>query len=274
MKGGSVLVRICSNTTLHPFNRRRVSYIWDVLRELVARDIKLRYKGSVLGMVWSLLIPLAQLGVFYFVFRFVLPMSIPHYASFIFSGLLVWNWFQGSLCEAAGVITSSRELVKRPGFPITILPVVTVSTNLIHFLLALPILLFVLRMGGTPLKPVVFVLPLVLVLQFIFILSLAYLAAAINVLFRDTQHLLGIGLQLLFFLTPVFYSIQTIPTSYHSFYQLNPMTHLIEAYRTILLHGHTPNWLPLVILSVCSFGLLVLGFQIFLHMSYRFAEEL
>ncbi len=257
-----------------PLKRRRVLYIRDVLRELVARDIKLRYKGSVLGMVWSLLIPLAQLGVFYLVFRFVLPMQIPHYASFIFSGLLVWNWFQTSLCEAAGVITNSRELVKRPGFPIIILPIVTVSTNLLHFLLALPILLFVLRMGGTTLEPVVFVLPLVIVLQFIFTLSLAYLAAAINVLFRDTQHLLGIGLQLLFFLTPIFYSIRTIPASYQPFYQLNPMTHLVEAYRAILLQGHAPDWLPLVILSVCALGLLALGFQIFLQMSYRFVEEL
>src|SRR5438270_4067970 len=120
---------------------RQAVHARDLLRELVARYMKLRYKQSVLGIVWSLLNPLLQLLILYFVFGVLLSLKIPHYASFLFTGVLVWNWFSSSLLFATGAIVDNRELIKRPGFPIAILPTVTVTSHLIHFLIAIPALL-------------------------------------------------------------------------------------------------------------------------------------
>src|SRR6266487_6216185 len=145
---------------------RRVVYARDLLRELVARDMKLRYKRSVLGIVWSMLNPLLQLLVFYFVFGLLLPLNIPHYPSFLFTGVLVWSWFQSSLLCATGAIVDNRELIKRPGFPIAILPTVTVTSHLIHFLLAIPALLICVLLDVGHITIAVIALPIVIVLQF------------------------------------------------------------------------------------------------------------
>ncbi|TMA57854.1 MAG: ABC transporter permease, partial [Deltaproteobacteria bacterium] len=171
-------------------------------------------------------------------------------------------------------ITGSRELIRCPGFPAAILPVVTVATNLIHFLLSFPVLLLFLLLNGTGLSLTILASPLVMVLQFILTLSLAYLVATANVIFRDTQHLLGVLLQLLFFLSPVFYDASTVPARYQSLYRLNPLVHLIDAYRAVLLRGTLPEGLPLLALGVVAVGLLYVGLKVFTQTSYRFVEEL
>jgi lipopolysaccharide transport system permease protein len=252
----------------------RLTYIRDLLFTLVGRDMKLRYKRSILGIAWSLLTPLAQLGVFYLTFDVLLPLNIPNYPAFLFSGLLVWNWFQGSLYQATSVIVDNRDLIKRPGFPAAILPVVTVASNLIHFLLALPILFVFLLLGGTGLQSAVIALPLVIALQFVLTLSLAYFTATFYVTFRDTQHLLGVLLNLLFFLTPIFYKSSDLPEQYQAFYRLNPMVHLIEAYRVILLSGGLPNGIDLLALTFTAIAVLALGYYVFRKASGHFVDHL
>ena len=253
---------------------RQPLYMYDLLRELVVRDMKLRYNRSVLGIAWSLLNPLFQMLVFVFLSRRVLSLDIPNYPSFVYTGLLAWSWFQSALLLTTGAITGNRELVRRPGFPTAILPVVTVVTNLIHFLLALPVLLLFLVLGGGRLTSAILTLPLVILLQFLLILGLGYLVATVHVTFRDTQHLLGISLSLLFYLTPVFYDANAVPARYQTLYRLNPMFHLITAYRTILIQGNLPNLRALLALGVLTVALLWLGHTVFTRASYRFVEEL
>ena len=253
---------------------RRLTYLRDLLRELVARDMKLRYKRSILGVAWSLLNPLIQMLVFIFLFRRLMKLDIPNYPSFVFTGVLAWNWFQSAVLLTTGAITGNRELIRRPGFPTTILPVVTVTTNMIHFLLALPVLLLFAVLGGGRLTSAMLALPLVIALQFLLILGLGYLVATLQVTFRDTQHLLGMFLMLLFYLTPVFYDASVIPASFQAFYHLNPMLHLIAAYRAILIGGSPPNLHALLALGVLGGVLLWFGHAIFKRASYRFVEEL
>ena len=131
----------------------------DLLRELVARDMKLRYKRSVLGIAWSLLHPLAQLLVFYFIFDLVLPLNIPNYPMFLFTGLLAWSWSQSALLQATIAIVENGDLIKRPGFPAAILPAVTVTSHLVHFLLALPLLLLLVVIGGSQVTDTILALP-------------------------------------------------------------------------------------------------------------------
>jgi lipopolysaccharide transport system permease protein len=254
--------------------RRRIIYLRDLLREFVGRDIKLRYRRSVLGIAWSLLNPLAQLLVYSVVFQAFLPLGIPNYPAFLFAGLLAWNWFRTSVHGASGAIVDNRELVLRPGFPVGILPAVVVTSCLVHFVLGLPVLLAVLIASGHWPSTAIFGLPLVLVIQFALSLGLAYLAATCHVFFRDTQHLLDLLLLLGFYLTPVFYHRGSIPPEYQLLYTLNPMAHLVDAYRHVLVLGEMPDPGELLVVGLVSVSLLALGYAVFRNASGRFVDEL
>lgn len=254
--------------------RRKIAHFFDLLRVLVDRDMKLLYKRSALGIAWTLINPLLQLAVFSFVFRSVIPINIPQFSSFAFSGLLIWTWSQTALFQATGLITSNKALIRQPNFPTAILPVVTTMTGLIHFLLALPVLIIFLAIDGIQPSSVLFVLPLLMVIQFVLTVGLAYPLAALNVTFRDTQHTLGVLLQMLFYLTPIFYDLNSVPKEFQPFYQLNPMVPLIEAYRAILLKGTQPDWQALLIVSLVVAVILPIGLAIFRRQSNTFVEEL
>ena len=236
--------------------------------------MKLLYKRSALGIAWTLINPLLQLAVFSFVFRSVVPINIPQFSSFAFSGLLIWTWSQTALFQATGLITSNKALIRQPNFPTAILPVVTTMTGLIHFLLALPVLIIFLAVDGVQPSSVLFVLPLLMVIQFVLTVGFAYPLAALNVTFRDTQHTLGVLLQMLFYLTPIFYDLNSVPKEFQPFYQLNPMVPLLEAYRAILLKGTQPDWQVLLIVSLVVAVILPIGLVIFRRQSNTFVEEL
>ncbi|MBI5029973.1 MAG: ABC transporter permease [Chloroflexi bacterium] len=253
---------------------RRLVLLRDILYELVMRDMKLRYKRSLLGLAWSLVNPLAQMLVLTFVFNFVLPLRIDNYIVFLFTGLLAWNWFQSALFAATGAIVDNRDLIRRPGFPAAILPMVTVTSQLVHFILAFPILLAFLLSSNTQVTPAILFLPFVILIQFTLTLGIAYLLATFQVTFRDTQYLLGIILLLGFYMTPVFYNSNMVPEQYHLFYDFNPMVQLIQAYRAILLQGRLPDFYTLSILGLVSSLLLTLGYRVFVQASFQFAEEL
>lgn len=246
----------------------------DLLLELVSRDMKLRYKRSVLGMLWSLLNPLAQLLVFVFLFRRVMPLDIPDYPTYVFAGLIVWSWFQSSLVAAAASIVGNRELLRRPGFPTAILPVVVVTTSLVHFLLAFPILLlFLVTDRNVPALSLV-ALPVLIAVQFTLTLGLSYVVAALQVVFGDTQHLLGVGLLVLFYLTPVFYRAADVPEQYRPIYRLNPIAPFVMAFRDIMLFDRMPGLAELLIVTAISGGCLWGGYLLFSLTSSRFVEEL
>ncbi|EDX83640.1 ABC-2 type transporter superfamily [Synechococcus sp. PCC 7335] len=254
--------------------RWRFRYLWDLLRSLVDRDMKLMYKRSTLGIAWTLISPLLQLLVFIFVFQVIIKIDIPQYASYVFTGLLVWNWFQTCLFQATGVIINSRPLIRQPGFPNTILPVIVVTTGLIHFVLALPILFVFLLIDGVQLTPLILLLPLLQLLQFCLTVAFSYLLASLNVTFRDTQHTLGVLLQLLFYLTPIFYESGSIPDRYRRLYELNPMVPLVQSYRQILIQGEQPDWSALMIVAGMTLILLPIGYKVFKRQSLSFIEEI
>lgn len=256
-----------------PFPLAAAAQRRDLLRELVARDMKLRYKRSVLGVLWSLLNPLAQLLVFTFLFRRVVPLNIPDYPSYVFSGLIVWSWFQSSLLAAASSLTGNRELVRRPGFPAAILPMATITTALIHFLLAFPILLCFLAFDRNLPGAALLAIPLLILIQYALSLGLAYIISALQVVFGDTQHLLGVGLLALFYLTPIFYQATDVPDQYRSLYRLNPMVHVVSSFRDVMLRNTLPSTSVVLILGALSLSCLLGGYVLFTRMGNRFIEE-
>ncbi|MGF1537088.1 MAG: ABC transporter permease [Elainellaceae cyanobacterium] len=263
-----------ANPLNRKFSSQTLGYIWDLLRSLVDRDMKLMYKRSALGIAWTLISPLLQLLVFIFVFQVIIKIDIPQYSSYVFMGLLVWNWFQNSLFQATGIIVSSRPLIRQPGFPSVILPIVVVTTGLVHFVLALPVLVIFLLIDGAKLTPLVLALPLLNIIQFALTVTLSYFLAALNVTFRDTQHTLGVLLQFWFYLTPIFYELDSIPDQYWAIYGLNPMVHIVTCYRQILVWGVQPDWLALAIVSGITLLLLPVGYRLFKRQSVRFVEEI
>lgn len=261
----------------HPFQnsrRRRWRHAWDVLVVLFGRDLKVLYKRSTLGACWALVGPLLQLVVYTTLFKNVLAAPIENYPSYVFTGVLLWAWFQSSLNHSAGLIVGSKPLVRQPGFPLSLLPVVTVGVRLFHFVVALPILFGLLWWSGVRPTLLWFWLPVLLGIQFMFIVGLAYPLASLNVVFRDTQHIVAAVLQLAMFLTPVFYSVQSIPEEFRSYYYLNPMVTLMEAWRDVLLRGVCPDLHLLGVWSALGLAFLFAGRSAFVAQSHRFVEEL
>lgn len=269
---------IAQNASPRPASWARLQgrglYLADLLRELVGREMKVLYKRSVLGIGWALVLPFLQLIIFSFVFRVVLGVEVKHYASFAFTGLLVWTWFMTSLVQSNAVITGNRPLLRQPGFPVAVLPIASVTTRLIHMIIALPVLLPFLIAQDVALTLNLLFLPLLVLLQFLFTMSLAYPLAALNVTLRDTQHVLAVLLQLLMYVTPIFYSLENVPDSYRPYYLINPMVYLIEGYRDILIRGMAPDWRHLGGLTALAALLLPAGLWMFRRQKERFAEEL
>lgn len=260
--------------TLTPAKRRGLRHGFDLVRVLVDRDLKILYKRSALGFGWALVTPLMQLLIFVFVFRRALAMQIDHYPAYVFTGVLVFGWFQSSLSQAGGLITNSKALVTQPGFPLVLLPHVTVCVRLFHLLLAMPVLAGLLWSEGLTPGVSWLALPVLLAVQYLLIVGLAYPLASLNVVFRDTQHIVGVLLQLMMFVTPVFYSLRMVPDSLRGWFFLNPMVGMVESWRAVLIHNQWPDLRLLGALAMAGTGLWFLGRRLFVRQSHRFVEEL
>jgi len=231
----------------------------EVVRHLVRRDFRLRYHDSALGLVWSLLVPLAQLLVLVFLFQRVVPLGIDGYPAFVFSGLLPWTWFSGCLAGAGTLFLGNRDLVRRPDFDPLVIVVVSTLANLLGYLVAVPILLAVCAAYGAPVTPALLALPGLLVIEGTLILGLSLVVATLNVFYRDVQHIVGVALTLLFYLTPVFYRGPEAGRALQILFTLSPIAVLVQAHRAIFFQGELPGAGALLVASlvsalVCGFG--------------------
>jgi lipopolysaccharide transport system permease protein len=251
-----------------------IAYLRDLMWVLVSREFKLRYKRSLLGVAWSLLVPMAQLGVLYVVFSYMLQLNIPHFSIFLLTGILPWTWFSGALTAASSAIVDNRELVKQVNFPVGVLPAVSVLSQMVHFVLALPILAgFLLAEGFRPTLPLIS-LPIVMLIQLLLLLGLSYILATLQVRFRDTQYLLGIFLFLFFYVTPVFWDANRIQEPFRTIMLANPLASLLGAYRSIFMDGRWPSLVPMALLAVTSAALCSVCYVLFKRSRDRFVEEL
>jgi ABC-type polysaccharide/polyol phosphate export permease len=250
---------------------------------LVLRELRARYRGSVLGFLWSFLNPLLLMGVYALVFSVYLRVPMEHYAVFLFTGILPWLWFSSSLSHAAGVIVGSGALVKRVLFPAEVLPLVSVFSNLVNLLLSLPLLALVLLLAGRRPGPALLFLPLLLGLQLALTVGLALPLSALNVHLRDVEQILANGLVLLFFLSPILYPVATVPQTVdlgglltvplRPFYFLNPIAGLIQGYQNVLFHGREPHWIHLGVVAAAAPLALWGGYRVFDRLRDGLAEE-
>jgi len=250
---------------------------------LVLRELRARYRGSVLGFLWSLLNPLLLMLVYVLVFAVYLRVPMEKYAVFLFTGLLPWLWFASSLGHATGVIVGSGGLVKRILFPAEILPLVSVLANLVNLLLSLPLLFLFLLLFGVRPGPALAFLPLLLALQLLLTAGLALPLAALNVHLRDVEQILSNLLVLLFFLSPILYPVSAVPATVRigewvtlplrPLYFLNPVAGLIQGYQNVLFFGREPHWIHLGVVALCAAVALWGGYRVFDRLRDSLAEE-
>jgi lipopolysaccharide transport system permease protein len=219
------------------------------------------------------LAPLAQLGILSFVFRIVVPVNIPNFSTFLFVGLLPWTWFQSSLLAAATAARQNKDLVQQVGFPVAILPVISIASEFLHLVMALPILVFFMWFDGHLVSAALLALPAILVCQFLLTLGLAFFVAPLQAIFHDTEHLLRIGLTLLFYLSAVFYAPESVPQQFALFYELNPIVYLLSSYRSVLLDGAVPALLPFVAWTAVFAALAAAGYWFYMRLYFRFIQE-
>jgi ABC-type polysaccharide/polyol phosphate export permease len=244
-------------------------------RELLAtfawRELRARYKGSALGFAWNFVNPLLQLLVFWILFG-VLLQSRPITATgekpfpiFLFVGLLPWTFFSSSLLGGASSIVANGSIVKKVRLPVQVLPAASVLSALVNFLISLVILFAVLALVGPRHPEGLIYLPLLVAIQLVMGLGFAYLLAALNVFFRDVEHILGILLLAWYFLTPILFPIAILanrPTELQLLY-LNPLTAVIVGYQRALLDGLPPEWGPLAYSAAFALAIFGLGFAYF-----------
>ena len=260
-------------------NLRQLFSYRALIQILVARELKARYRGSVLGFFWSFINPLLLLLVYSFVFTVVIPrgefMDLEPYAVFLFCGLLPWTWFSSSLSDGANVLIINGSLIKKVMFPVEVLPVVAVVSNMIHFLFGLPILFAFLGFYAVPFQPTELVwFPLVMSVQFILTLVLVMVLSALTVHFRDIKDLLANLLTLWFFATPIIYPMSALPERGKAFMDLNPFAHLAISYQEILFYdGPFGHWKWLLALAVAGVVLFLVGYGLFDRLRDSFAEE-
>jgi len=262
-------------------NLRQLFRYRGLIQSLVARELKARYRGSVLGFFWSFINPLLLLGIYSFVFTFVLPNRPPKlepYSLFMFCGILPWTWFSASLAESSQVLISGGNLIKKVLFPAEVLPIVTVLANMMHFLFGLPILfLFIIYYKHAVLSvPELLWLPVVIVVQLVLTIGFALLLSAITVHFRDVKDILGNVLTFWFFATPIIYPMldEIVPPLGRSVLNLNPFTHLAVSYQEILFYpGPFGHWRGLLALAAASVLLFLAGYFVFDRLRDSFAEE-
>ncbi len=255
-----------------------------LVHTLVARELKARYRGSVLGFLWTFVHPLMLLGVYTFVFTYVFtPMqegpSTSPYALYLFCGLLPWTWFSSALAEGANSLLVGGNLIKKIIFPAEVLPLVSVLHNGVNFLLGLPIYFaFWIWFKPAGLSLHLLWLPLVVLVQLLFSLGLALLLASLTVHYRDVRDLLANILTLWFFGSPIIYSFTFLeeqrPGTWGPFLlQLNPMTHIIEAYHTSMFTGEMLHWKRFGVTGLLALVIFAAGYMFFDRLRDSFSEE-
>ena len=259
-------------------NLARLRRYRGLIQSLVARELKARYRGSVLGFFWSFINPLLLLLVYSFVFKYILPArfkDINHYELFLFCGILPWTWFSSSLLESAGVLISGGNLIKKVLFPAEILPIVTVLANLVHFLFGLAILAIFLVYYQRPLYLTELAwFPVAVLVQLILTLGFALLLSALTVHFRDVRDILGHVMTFWFFVTPIIYPYFQMEQWQRRILNANPVTHLVITYQEILyFNGPVGHWRWLLAVGAASVLFFLFGYFVFDRLRDTFAEE-
>lgn len=246
----------------------------ELVLHLTAREYRIRYRRALLGYVWAVAPPFVRLAVLGVVFTRVLPVGDADYVALLAVGLLGWTWFSAGVANATRAAGDRRELLSQPGLPRHVVPLVSVLTDALDYLAALPVLLVVIVIVTGRVPPTAVLLPLLLVLQACLVLGIGMVTSVVDIRLRDTRLAVDLVLAVGFYATPVFYSLETAPAGTARLLGLNPVARLLEAQRDLLVRGQLPSLASWLSLTAVSLGALVVGWLLYARRAGDFLDDL
>lgn len=247
----------------------------ELLKSNVKKEIRGKYKGSFLGILWSFINPLLTVLVYAIVFPYILRVKQENYLIFLIVGVIPWNFFTTVVQQGTTTILGNENIIKKVFFPREILPISIATSALINFFISCIIVFAFVIGSGIGIHRYVILLPVITIIQYMLSLGITFILSAINVYVRDVEYIVNFLVTMLFYGTPVLYDLSTFGTGFISkIINLNPMTHIINAYRSILYYQSWPDFTSLGIVGVFSFIVMIIGYLIFRKLEKGFAEEL
>ena len=246
----------------------------ELLKTNVKKEIRGRYKNSFLGVLWSFLNPLLQLLVYSVIFGALLAGGDKTYPIYICVALIPWTYFTTAITQAAFTVIGNADIIKKVYFPREILPVSVVTSGAVNFIISTIIILAFVIFSGVGLSWYILLYPFILLIQYVLLLGIGFIVSSVTVYFRDLEHIIGVVLMAAFYATPIVYKLEQLPHTLQILVNLNPMTHLINAYRDIFYYHQMPNMEILITLLGISLVLTVVGYFIFKKLQKGFAEQL
>ena len=249
-------------------------YLVDVISVLTEKELKVRYKSSFLGYLWSIANPLLFAVIYYFIFKLVMRVQIPNYTVFLITGLFPWQWFASSVSNSLFSFISNAQIIKKTIFPRSIIPFCNVFMEFLHFLCTIPVIIvFLLIYKMTPSWSWLWGVPLIGMAQMILTFGLSLAISSMNLFFRDLERFIPLGIMLMFYCTPILYSSDLIPTKYQWMLTINPVSEIMLAWRDLFMNG-VIHYNSILSIYIYSFIFLAVGAFIFNKLKYRFAEIL
>ena len=253
---------------------KRIYNYRELLKTNVKKEVKGRYKNSFLGVLWSFLNPLLQLAVYSVIFGSLLAGDNPTYHIYVCIGLIPWTYFVSAIQQADYTIIANGNIIQKVYFPREILPISIATSGAINFAISTIIILAFCLFSELGLTWYILLYPIILLVQYVLILGISFIVSAITVYIRDLEHIIGVVLMAAFYATPIVYRLEQLPDNLRVIMSLNPMTHIINAYRDIFYYQQMPDFAKLGILFAISIVLVVVGYLVFNKLQKGFAEEL
>ena len=245
----------------------------ELLKSNVKKEIRGKYKGSFLGVLWSFVNPLLQVAVYAIVFPYIMRVKTPNYLQYLIVGIIPWTWFTTSMNQGMITIRTNAGIIKKVYFPREILPISVVVSGLVNFFISCIIIVLFCVFGGVGISWHIILLPVIALLQFILTLGLVLAFCAINIYIKDTEYIIQFLINMLFYATPILYPATLFPEKYRILLYLNPLTEIINAYRDMFMYHQLPALNGMIYLTVISLVIFVIGLAIFRKLEKGFAEE-
>ena len=251
-----------------------MKYYRDLIIALTQKELKVRYKRSFLGYLWSIANPLALALVFFIAFKIFMKIRVENYTLFLISGLFPWQWFSNTVNGSAMVFVGNASLIRKVNFRREVLVIATVLNDMLHFILSIPVIVvFIFLYGMKPSLSWLIGIPILLIIQFIIIFGFSIAVATINLFFRDIERIVFIFTTLMFYVTPIIYPEDMVPAGYRGLILLNPLSVLMVSWRNLFMKG-TMDFRSIALAFVYSLLIVTIGYLIFRKLRWRFAEVL
>ena len=250
--------------------------LWELVWFRAYADLKSEASRTYLGILWWIFDPILQMGIFYLVFGIGLRGAgrTENFVQFLLIGIIIWRWFATSVNSSTGAIMNNSSLVLRLDIDKWIFPATVILSNTFRFLIAYALLIVFLQLSGMPLNVNYVWLPVVLVVQMVLICGVSFVIGSLVPLVPDFRNLTAHLIMLMFFMSGIFYDVKQMPEEFMWLFDINPMVHIILANRAVMLHGQTPEWLPLMLVLIFGLLLVVLGLKLMRSLNVVYAKAL